>query len=104
VKLNGRREYKMQSVIYALDKNGVRVGANPLRIDGLLSDEEFNRVVKEGIIFSAKVPLHKDQRLFKIVIYDEKSGRIGSRYLKNVGNTFVFDKRPRFDANHRIAP
>jgi Ca-activated chloride channel homolog len=94
VALNGRRAYSMQAAFFVTDKKGNSLGSNFWKIGGSLSEEEYNRVVEKGIPFSARVPLRdKDQKL-KIVIYDEASGRIGSRFVKNNGKGFVLDHHP----------
>jgi hypothetical protein len=38
--------------------------------------------LQTGIPFSAVIPKNVQCRILKIVIYDEKSGRIGSKYVE----------------------
>jgi VWFA-related protein len=91
---DGRRAYNMQAAFFATDKKGNPLGFNVWKIEGSLSEEKYNSVLQKGIPFSARVPLKDKDQILKIVIYDENSGRTGSKSIKKDGKSFVLDHHP----------
>jgi Ca-activated chloride channel homolog len=91
---DGKRAYGMRAAIFYSDKKGNLLGANSWKIEGSPDDEGYKRIMEKGIPFSAIIPLKDKDQIFKIVIYDEKSGRIGSKLAKKHGKDFVLDPHP----------
>jgi hypothetical protein len=88
----GKHSYNMQAAIFSLDNDGNGLDSNIWKFDGSLSDEQY--AMKQRIPFSTKIPLLKNAKKFQIVVYDEKSGKMASRYLKKAGKGFAFDNNP----------
>jgi hypothetical protein len=47
-----------------------------------MNDETYNRIMKEGIVVATTVPFKDKSRILKVVVYDQESGRIGSKLVK----------------------
>jgi VWFA-related protein len=94
--LEGRRAYRMQVAFFYSDKKGNLLGSNFWKIDGFLNEEVNNRVMEKRIELSAKVPIKDKDQILKIVIYDEISGRITSKFTKRKGKGLVIDPHQTF--------
>jgi hypothetical protein len=81
----GRRKYKLQVAIFYSDKEGNVLGSNVWKIRGSLSEEDVDRARREGIPFSAKIPIISDNQILRIVLYDEIGGRMASKFTKKRG-------------------
>ena len=89
----GRRTYRMQAAMFYSDKKGNLLGSNVWKIESALGEEDFNRVSQKGIPFSAKIPVIADDQILRIVLYDEISGRIGSKFTKKKGKGLAIVKQ-----------
>jgi Ca-activated chloride channel homolog len=91
---NGRRAYSMQAAFFYTDKKGNLLGSYFGKIEGSLNEEAYSRITAKGIPFSAMIPLKIKNQNLRIVVYDERSGRIGSRFIKRNGKSFTLDPHP----------
>jgi Ca-activated chloride channel homolog len=82
----GQRTYRIQAAIFYMDKWGKILGSNLSKVDGSLNEEDYKRVMQNGIPFSAMIPLIANDQVFKIVLYDEISGRMTSKFVKKKGD------------------
>ena len=64
------------------DKHRKILGTKWWNVREQLREENYLRALQTGIPFSAVIPKNVQCRILKIVIYDEKSGRIGSKYVE----------------------
>jgi hypothetical protein len=76
------------------DKKGNMLGNNFWKLDGSLSQEEYINATKKGIPFSGVIPIKADDQILKIVIYDETSGRMASKFTKKKGKGLGIDPHP----------
>jgi VWFA-related protein len=64
------------------DKKGNVLDSDWKRLVGTMNDETYNRIMKEGIVVATTVPFKDKSRILKVVVYDQESGRIGSKLVK----------------------
>jgi hypothetical protein len=89
-----RRTYSLQVGLFNTDKKGKVLGSNFWKFQGSLNEEAHNHVMTKGIPFSAAIPLKDKDQIIKIVVYDEKSGSIGSKIFKKKGRGYTLDAHP----------
>ena len=81
--LKDRHYYKVMVAIFYTDKEPKVLGSQWRIIEGDLSKEDYSWLMKMGSIkFSTTVPSEPKKQFLKIVVYDEKSDRVGSRYIQ----------------------
>jgi Ca-activated chloride channel homolog len=80
--IGNRHACKMTAAFFYAEQNGKILGTNWWDIERQLDEESYDRVIKTGIPFSAVIPLKVKKQILKIVIYDEKSGRMGSKLVQ----------------------
>jgi Ca-activated chloride channel homolog len=79
----GRHDCKLRvAVFYARAGSGDILGSEWRTLEGQLSDETYNRVLQTGIPFSITVPIKAENRMLKIVVYDEGSDKVGSKLVR----------------------
>jgi VWFA-related protein len=66
------------AVFYGTEKGKI-LGSSGGAIEGVLSDETYERTMKEGYSFSTTVPLKSEKQIMKVVIYDMGSDSLGSQ-------------------------
>lgn len=77
-KVEGNHACNLQIVVFYADKKGKILGNDWKSLESAFSEEDYGRVMKEGILYKTTIPiLGKDQKL-KVVVYDEASNKIGS--------------------------
>jgi VWFA-related protein len=73
---------KLRVAIFILDETGKILGNNWRMIEGMLSEETYNKTQKAGLAFSAEVPIKAPNQVLKVIIYDEGSGKVGSKVVR----------------------
>jgi Ca-activated chloride channel homolog len=68
--------------IFYADEKGTLLGSGLWRIEERLSKSESKRVHREEIPFSRTIPLKTGTQRLKIVVYDEKSDKVGSKNIQ----------------------
>ena len=53
-----------------------------------------HHAMAKGIPFSARIPLKDNHQILKIVVYDLKSGSIGSKFFKRKGKSYSMNAHP----------
>jgi VWFA-related protein len=96
-----RRTFRIQAAMFYSDKEGNLLGSNVWKIQGSLSEEDLDRAKREGIPFSARIPIIADNQILRIVLYDEISGRIASKFTQKKGKGLAIVKQ---DLNHFPGP
>jgi VWFA-related protein len=76
-----RRAYKVIAAILHADEKGNVKGHETWKLEDYLDEQEYSRLTKEGIRFNTAVTVPPQNPIIKIVVYDESSGRISSRFL-----------------------
>jgi VWFA-related protein len=104
--LDGRRAYRMQAAFFYNNKAGKSLGSNVWKIEGSVSEKADNRVTEKGIQFSAMIPIKAEDQILKIVLYDEISGRIASKFTKKKGKGLAIDPHPWYGltSNYSLTP
>jgi VWFA-related protein len=78
----GLRACKVIAAIFSADENGNGLGSSWLQIDQPLREEDYRQVMKNGIVFSTRVPLKVNNQILRIVVYDVRSDKLSSRFVK----------------------
>ena len=82
-KEEGRFLYNLQiSIIYA-DNKGKLLVADWKEFKGELLESDYERTMNEGLLYKTTIPNKTNKQTVKVVVYDELSNRIGSRFLNN---------------------
>ena len=76
-----RRLCNLDIAIFHADKKGRILNYDWKRLEGLLSEEDYNRITKNGISFSIAVPVKPQTRVLRIVIFDEEGNNIGGKLV-----------------------
>ena len=78
------KEQRFYKVIVAILHADEKADVNRLEswvLENRLSEEDYGRLKKEGILLNTTIPLEPRSQFLKIVIYDESSGRISSGFV-----------------------
>jgi Ca-activated chloride channel homolog len=73
---------QMIVAIFYADEKGTLLGSGLWRIEERLDKNESKRVNREDIPFSKTIPLKTAIQKLKIVVYDEKSDKVGSKNIQ----------------------
>jgi hypothetical protein len=76
------RACKLIAAIFYADENGTLLGSNWWLIENSLNAESYGWTQKTGIPFSTTVPLKTQSQILKIVVYDERSDKVGTKYMQ----------------------
>lgn len=77
--VRGRHSCKVRVAVFYASEKGKIFGSDWRTIEGQLSEETYDRVLKTGVPYSTAVPLHEKKQILKIVVYDEESNAVGSK-------------------------
>lgn len=77
--LAGKKSFKLHVVVFYADSKGKILGSEWRTVAGEVPEEAYPRMHKNGIPFSAMVPLKTGKQMLKVVVYDEASDNVGSR-------------------------
>jgi Ca-activated chloride channel homolog len=58
------------------------LGSDLKTIQGSLSEQSYDQVVKEGILVSATIPIKTKKQIIKVVVYDEANDSLGTKLVK----------------------
>jgi Ca-activated chloride channel homolog len=72
----------LRAVIFYADEKGNILGSDSRKIEGLLSQETYDKSLKSGISFSTAIPLKSPNQILKIVVYDEANDMAGSQLIR----------------------
>jgi Ca-activated chloride channel homolog len=78
----GPHACKIIVAIFYAHENGTGLGSGWWQIDQRFGQEDYLRIMKTGIVFSAEVPLKAKDQILRIVLYDVRSDKMGSRLLQ----------------------
>jgi Ca-activated chloride channel homolog len=87
-KIGNQLACKMETAIFYVNRDGKPHGYEWRIIERLLSEEAYNQAIKEGVSFSTVIPLKDKNQILKIVVYDEGSEKMGSKFVRLQNNTF----------------
>ncbi len=74
-----RHVARLDAVFACLDGRDRRVGDVTRTLDFSLTDESYQRYLREGLSFDVKVPVAADAERLKVIVYDYASDAVGSR-------------------------
>jgi VWFA-related protein len=78
---NNKHQCKVRVwIFYGKDSPGF-AGSREAKISGGLSDDQYNKFLKEGIPLSISVPLVDKKQKMKVIVYDETSDRTGCQTI-----------------------
>jgi hypothetical protein len=77
-----RHDFKLFVAVFYADKKGKLLGRVIKRIEGQLSEEGYGQIAETGISFSASVPIKTNNQAIKVVVYDERSDRISTKFIQ----------------------
>jgi len=80
--VESRRSCKLRVAVFYTSSSGKILGSDSRKIEGLLSEDTFSRVLSSGISYSATIPLKEPKQMLKIVVFDEQSDRVGSKLIR----------------------
>jgi hypothetical protein len=80
--VDGRHVGKLRVTIYYADDAGNYLGDVWKVLDLNLREETYQRFLQSGIPFSIMVPLQARKQILKIIVYDTRSDKVGSKLLK----------------------
>jgi VWFA-related protein len=80
--VDGRHVGKLRVTIYYADDAGNYLGDVWKAADLNLREETYQQYLQSGIPFSIMVPLQARRQILKIVVYDTRSDKVGSKLLK----------------------
>jgi VWFA-related protein len=84
-KAGGLRSCKMRVAIFSADEKGNGLDSKWLGIEKTVKEEDYEKVLENGIPFSTKVPIKANVDILRIVVYDVKTDRLSSRLFR-LGN------------------
>jgi hypothetical protein len=67
-------------VLYT-DREGNILGTDWKKVQGQLNEQSYDRIMKEGIRVSTTIPIKTDNQLVKVIVYDDKSEKLGSKTI-----------------------
>jgi len=79
---NGRHVASLDVAVFCADEKEALIGELRRTIDLRLSDGSYERVLKDGVSLSGRVPLKGRVRYLKAIVYDYASDRLGSAIVK----------------------
>ena len=79
--VDSKHACKLRAVLFSANENGKVFGTDWRVLEGYMSDEAYERVMRTGISYSATVPAKMQNQMLKVVIYDEETDRIGTKVM-----------------------
>lgn len=73
---------KLEAVTLCVDRRQALVGEVWHTIDIKMTEENYQRLMRQGVSYTARVPLKGDPRYVKAIIYDHTADRLGSATLE----------------------
>jgi Ca-activated chloride channel family protein len=80
--VESRHSCKVHVAVFYADSKGKILGSDSRIIEGLLSAETAFNALSKGISYSTTIPLKEPEQMLKIVVFDEKSDRVGSKLIR----------------------
>jgi VWFA-related protein len=77
--VDSKHACKMRVVVFYAKENGKILGSDWKIIEGSLSNDAYNRIAQNNYPYSVTVPMKEPTQMIKIVLFDEKSDRIGTK-------------------------
>ncbi len=81
-KIEDKHTCNLRIYVFYADEKGRILGSKAQTVGGLFTEEFYGRAMRTGIPFSEIIPLKTKNQVLKIVLYDEGSGKTGSRLIK----------------------
>jgi VWFA-related protein len=79
--VDNKRLARLAIAMFSADEKGKIVDTQWWKIEDRLSEKDYEKYSETGIPFSAKIPLKVINQFLKIVVYDVRSDKLGSRLL-----------------------
>jgi hypothetical protein len=79
--VDGRHTATLRIAAFALEGEGAVLGEDWKVMDLHLKEESYCGLLQSGIPFSIVMPLLRPGRVFRVIVYDPGSDRVGSRRL-----------------------
>jgi len=76
------RAGKLIVAIFYANEHGTLLGSSWWSIENPSKEGSDARTLKVGIPFSTTIPLKSESQVLKIVVYDERSDKVGSKYIQ----------------------
>jgi VWFA-related protein len=73
---------KLRIAIFYVNSSGKILGSEWRALEGNLSEETYSKVQRTGIPFSVTIPAKGRNQWLKIVVYDERSDKVGTRFIQ----------------------
>lgn len=80
--VGGLNAYKIMGAVFFTDEIGKILGADRWSVEQPLNEEDYKRILVTGISFSRTIPLMAKTQTLRIVVYDVKSDRISSQFIR----------------------
>jgi Ca-activated chloride channel homolog len=80
--MSAQHEYKITAAVLYMDKNGKMLDTKCWKLQARLSNEAYQHATEEGILFTTEIPALTPNRKLNVVVYDENSGRVGSKFIQ----------------------
>jgi hypothetical protein len=72
---------KIHIAVFDVDAKGRILGSEWQTLEGKLSGESYNQIIRDGLAFSLAIPQRARKQTLRIVLYDEQSGTVGSKLV-----------------------
>jgi VWFA-related protein len=69
------------TVFYSNAKEKI-LGSDWKTLEGLLTEENYLRAMKKGILLSTTIPIEGKKQILKVVVFDEDNGSVGSKLIR----------------------
>jgi VWFA-related protein len=79
---NNRHQCKMRVAVFYGTETGRLAGSQGADIAGELSEEKYQQMVKSGYPLSITIPSAGKKQVIKVVVYDSKTGNIGTQTVQ----------------------
>lgn len=73
---------RVHVVIFYTNRGGKVLGSIWRTIEGQLREDTHNQALEKGISYSTAIPLETEKQMLSVVVYDERSDRVGSKLIK----------------------
>ncbi len=73
---------KLHVTIFYTNRGGKILGSQWRTIEGELKEDTYQQALENGIFYSTAIPLETEKQMLNVVVYDEKSDRVGSKLIK----------------------
>jgi hypothetical protein len=80
--VGGRHTSKLRVTFFHGDAKGNYLGADWKMVSLNLMDDTYQRYVKSGLPLTLMLPPKAEKQLLKVIVYDLKADKVGSKVIK----------------------